>query len=238
MWSVSGIFLNAQKVITTPHSSVLSGIKSGNIRRSIFKTTSSKNLQKYRNPTHSESAKTRYYNKKQLVLMAEKCLQQLYMSIWRNSMQRLIKRVLNSLHKTRFWITTLLTDVKQFFQKNGYYNYYPVEFEEFLQTPTFLLHFEIKLQRFRSNCFGQCCILLNISPCADISMLKHHEANFSVQIWMQILIRHTLASELISFLFMSTLKAVLVDTIVPHSSKWELNIERAITTPDCSCRRH
>jgi len=30
-------------------------------------------------------------------------------------------------------------------------------------------------------------------------MLKHHEANFSVQIWMQILIRHTLASELISF---------------------------------------
>jgi len=50
-------------------------------------------------------------------------------------------------------------------------------------------------------------------------MLKHHEANFSVQIWMQILIRHTLTSELISFLFMSTLKAVLVDTIVPHSSK-------------------
>lgn len=153
-------------------------------------------------------------------------------------MQRLIKRVLNSLHKTQFWITTLSTDVKQFFQKYGYYNYYPVEFEEFLQTPTFLLHFEIKLQRFRSNCFGQCCILLNISPCADISMLKHHEANFSVQIWMQILIRHTLASELISFLFMSTLKAVLVDTIVPHSSKWELNIERVITTPDCSCRRH
>ena len=86
--------------------------------------------------------------------------------------------------------------------------------------------------------FCQCCILLNISPCADISMLKHHKAKFNVQIWMQILIRHTLASELISFLFMSTLKAVLVDTIVPHSSKWELNIERAITTSDCSCRRH
>jgi len=37
---------------------------------------------------------------------------------------------------------------------------------------------------------------------------------------------------------MSILKAVLVGTIVPHSSKRELNIERAITTPDCSCRRH
>jgi len=33
-------FSNAQKVITTPHSSVLTGIKSGNKRRSIFKTTS------------------------------------------------------------------------------------------------------------------------------------------------------------------------------------------------------
>jgi len=36
---------------------------------------------------------------------------------------------------------------------------------------------------------------------------------------------------------MSTLKAVLVGTIMPHSSKRELNIERAITTPDCGCRR-
>jgi len=78
MWSVSGIFLNAQKVITTPHYSVLTGIKSGNKRRSIFKTTSSKKLQKYRNSTRSESAKTWYFNKKQLVLTAEKCLQQLF----------------------------------------------------------------------------------------------------------------------------------------------------------------
>jgi len=37
---------------------------------------------------------------------------------------------------------------------------------------------------------------------------------------------------------MSTLKAVLVGTIVPHSSYRELNIERAITIPDCGCRRH
>ena len=102
----------------------------------------------------------------------------IFLKIWRNPMLRLMKRVLNSLHKTQFWITTFSTDVKQFFQKYEYYNYYPIEFEEFLQTPTFLLHFEIKLQRFRSNCFGQCCILLNISPYADISILKHNKAKF------------------------------------------------------------
>jgi len=37
---------------------------------------------------------------------------------------------------------------------------------------------------------------------------------------------------------MGILKAVLVGTIMPHSSKRELIIERAITTPDCGCRRH
>ena len=76
MWSVLGIFLNAQKVIKTPYYSLLTGIKSGNKRHNIFKTTSSKKLQNYRNSTRSESAKTRYFNKKQLVLTAEKCLQQ------------------------------------------------------------------------------------------------------------------------------------------------------------------
>ena len=40
--SVSGIFLNAHRVITTQHYSVLMEIKSGKKRNSIFKTTSSK----------------------------------------------------------------------------------------------------------------------------------------------------------------------------------------------------
>jgi len=44
----------------------------------LKKSLSSKNLQKYRNPTRSESAKTRSFNKKQQVLTAEKCLQQLF----------------------------------------------------------------------------------------------------------------------------------------------------------------
>jgi len=50
--------MNAQKVTTTQHYSVLTGIKSGNKRHSIFKTTPSKKLQKYHNSTRSESAKT------------------------------------------------------------------------------------------------------------------------------------------------------------------------------------
>jgi len=37
---------------------------------------------------------------------------------------------------------------------------------------------------------------------------------------------------------MSTLKAVLVGTVVPHSSYREFNIERAITISDCGYRRH
>jgi len=70
--------MNAQKVITSQHYSVLTGIKSGNKRRSILKTTSSKKLQKYCTLTRSESSKTWYFNKKQLALTAEKCLQQLF----------------------------------------------------------------------------------------------------------------------------------------------------------------
>ena len=128
MWSVSGIFLNAQKVITTQHYSVLTGIKSGNKRHSIFKMISLKKLQKYRNSTRSESAKTRYFNKKQLVLKAEKCLQQfLFVNLtqfdaasYQESTQLPSKNAILNNYITNLWKTI-------FFQKFGYYNYYPVE---------------------------------------------------------------------------------------------------------------
>ena len=93
MWSVSGIFLNAQKVIVLKE---LTNIP----QLDTFWISENQILQQETTGPDSRKVSAAI----------------IYLSIWRNSMQRLIKRVLNSLHKTRFWITTLLTDVKQFFK--------------------------------------------------------------------------------------------------------------------------